>query len=150
MNDTKVVSAKPYFFALGCALLMVWYFATSGRGPTPTPFPEFIRPNVKEVSVQEAKALIDAGALVIDVRDKAVSASARLPGALLIPLEVLAAHLPQIEARKAESIVVYCGNGSTLGPRATELLNRAGFTHAVNLQPGIEGWRAAGHAVQGA
>jgi rhodanese-related sulfurtransferase len=85
-------------------------------------------------------ALIEAGALVIDVRD---SPKTHLPNALLIPLETLAAHLPKLEAAKAKSIVVYCGNGTTLGPRAVHVLKQAGFAHAVNLAPGIEGWRAA-------
>lgn len=93
------------------------------------------------VSIQEAIALIDSGALVIDVRE---SPKTHLPGAMLIPLEVLGAHLSRLEAAKAQSIVVYCGNGTTRGPRAAEILTQAGFTRVVNLEPGIEGWRAAG------
>jgi rhodanese-related sulfurtransferase len=97
-----------------------------------------------DVSVHEAIALIDAGALVIDVREHAVSANSHLPGALLVPLEVLAAHLSKLEPAKAQSIVVYCGNGSARGPEAVRMLARGGFAHAVNLKPGIEGWRATG------
>jgi rhodanese-related sulfurtransferase len=93
------------------------------------------------VSIQEAIALIDSGALVIDVRE---SPKTHIPGALLIPLEVLNAHLSKLEAAKAQSIVVYCGNGTTRGPEAAQILTQAGFAHVVNLQPGIEGWRAAG------
>ena len=63
---------------------------------------------------------------------------------MLIPLEVLAAHLSKLEAAKTQSIVVYCGNGTTLGPRAAQILTEAGFSHVVNLEPGFEGWRAAG------
>jgi rhodanese-related sulfurtransferase len=100
--------------------------------------------NVKEVTVLEAKTLIDAGAIVIDVRDRAVSGHIHLPGAMLIPLEALAARLTQLEYAKAQNIVVYCGNGSTLGPRAAAMLNEAGFAQAVNLKPGLEGWRSAG------
>jgi rhodanese-related sulfurtransferase len=98
-------------------------------------------PKANEVSIQEAIALIDSGALVIDVRE---SPKTHIPGALLIPLEVLNAHLSKLEAAKAQSIVVYCGNGTTRGPEAAQILTQAGFAHVVNLQPGIEGWRAAG------
>lgn len=97
--------------------------------------------NVSEVSVPEAIALIDSGALVIDVRG---SPSTHLPGALLIPLEVLSARLAQMEVAKTQPIVVYCGRGSRLGPEAAHVLTQAGFTQVVNLRPGIEGWRAAG------
>ena len=100
-------------------------------------------PGVTDVSVPEAVALIDAGALVIDVRGRAASASAHLPGALLIPVEVLAARLPELEHAKAQSIIVYCGKGTARGPEAVHILSQAGFTGVVNLGPGIEGWRAA-------
>jgi rhodanese-related sulfurtransferase len=63
---------------------------------------------------------------------------------VLFPLELLPARLAQLEYAKAKKVVVYCGNGSTRGPRATSILNNAGFAHAVNLQSGIEGWRKAG------
>ena len=88
--------------------------------------------------------MLEAGAISIDVRDKAVAATAHLPGALLIPLEVLQADLPRLEAYKAYPIVVYCGDGTSRGPDAAALLEREGFSKVVNLQHGIEGWRSAG------
>lgn len=117
-------------------LAFAWQAALQ-QGATP-------RLNVNEVTALEAKTLIDAGAIVIDVRDRAVSGHIHLPGAMLIPLEALSARLAQLEYAKAKNIVVYCGNGSTLGPRAAAMLNEAGFAHAVNLKPGLEGWRSAG------
>lgn len=99
---------------------------------------------VRDVSAREAKAMLDAGAIAIDVREKAVAASSHLPGSLLIPLEVLHANLPRLEAYKARPVVVYCGNGSSRGPEAAALLGRAGFAKVVNLRYGIEGWRSAG------
>lgn len=90
--------------------------------------------------MQDAIALVDAGALVIDVRG---SASTYLPGALLIPLEVLAARVPTLEVAKTQQIVVYCGNGTRRGPQAVQILTDAGFSHVVNMKPGIEGWRNA-------
>ena len=99
------------------------------------------RPPATQVSVHETIALIDAGALVIDVR---TAPATQLPGAMLIPLEVLAARLASMEVAKTQQIVVYCGNGSRLGPEAAHVLTQAGYRHVVNLQPGIEGWRAAG------
>jgi rhodanese-related sulfurtransferase len=100
--------------------------------------------NVKEVTALEAKALLEAGAIVIDVRDRAASADMHLPGALLIPLEVLDANLGKIEAAKTSDVIVYCGDGSTRGPEAAAMLNKAGFTQVVNLKSGMQGWRAAG------
>ena len=100
--------------------------------------------DVREVSAQEAQALMAVGAIVIDVRDKAVSGRAHLPGALLIPMDVLEARMDKLQATKTADIVVYCGDGITVGPRATKMLNRAGYTKAVNLKSGYQGWSAAG------
>lgn len=96
------------------------------------------------VSLPEAIALVDAGALVIDVRERSVSAGSHLPGALLIPLEVVSARLSSMEISKAQRIVVYCNRGAGRGPAAVKALTEAGFINVVNLQAGIEGWRAAG------
>ena len=106
------------------------------------------RPDVREVTVPEARALVDGGALVIDVRDRDRSTGSHLPGALLIPLDLLAANLPKLEAYKDKPVVVYCGDGTNLGPNATHLLNKSGYSQAVNLKEGIEGWRKAGLPVR--
>ena len=100
-------------------------------------------PGVTDASVPEVAAMMDAGALVIDVRGRAASGAAHLPGALLIPVEVLAARLAELEYAKSQQIVVYCGNGTTRGPEAAQVLTRAGFTRVVNMSQGMEGWRAA-------
>jgi len=102
------------------------------------------RADIREVEAQEAKQMIDAGALVVDVRDHAVAPPAQLPNALLIPQEVLLARIGQVEADLSRPVVVYCGDGNRLGPDATAALNQAGYKNAVNLKRGIEGWRAAG------
>jgi rhodanese-related sulfurtransferase len=129
----SIALSRNWLLILGSLLV---FFAVAMRSGTP------VAPTLKTsgVSLQEAISLIDSGALVIDVR---ASATTHLPGALLIPLEVLAARLSKMEVAKTQPIVVYCGNGNTRGPKAANILSQAGFQHVVNLQPGIEGWRAA-------
>jgi rhodanese-related sulfurtransferase len=99
---------------------------------------------VRQASVDEARMLIDAGAMVIDVREPGAAANSHIPGARRIPLEALSASLPQLAADRDRTIVVYCNGGTGRGPRATALLNKAGFSKAVNMESGFEGWRAAG------
>jgi len=116
------------------ATLVLFLAVVLRAGGPATPFKSH------DVSVPEAISLIESGALVIDVR---YSPTAHLPGALMIPMEVLAARLQQLEIDKTQPIVVYCGNGTARGPEATHLLSQAGFTNVVNLGAGIEGWRSA-------
>ena len=98
-----------------------------------------------EVDIQQAKTLIDAGALVIDVRGETQFAARYIPGAVLVPLEILRAGIPALIASAANKpVVVYCGDGVAHGPEGTHILQQAGFANVVNLKPDIEGWAAAG------
>lgn len=100
---------------------------------------------IAEVGLDEAKALIAAGAPVIDARAKDAFEHRHLPGAINLPLATLRLGLPAtFAAAKHAPLLVYCGDGLTIGPEATSILNRAGYTKAVNLKPGIEGWADAG------
>jgi len=102
------------------------------------------RPNVPELDTGGAKELIDSGALVTDVRELNVSAGSHIVGAMLIPLSTLPQRMQELGIDQTKSIVVYCNEGTTRGPEGTVLLQQAGYTKAVNLKSGIEGWRAAG------
>lgn len=132
------IALPRHWLFLGSLLVFAAVIAHSGA---PAQRDSFDSPGI---SVPDAIALIDSGALVIDVRERSVSAGSHLPGALLIPLEVVAAHLSKMELSKAQTIVVYCNQGAGRGPAAVQALTDAGFTNVVNLQAGIEGWRAAG------
>lgn len=151
----KVTSARPLTLNAAAAVLALgslWFVYSDRPAPASSESLEAARAphgfQSKDVSIDEARALIAAGALVIDVRDKAVSGSAHLPGALLIPLEVLEARLKAMEVAKTQPIVVYCGNGSRLGPEAAHILTQAGYGQVVNLAAGLSGWRDAGLPVQ--
>lgn len=106
-------------------------------------------PPVPEVEVLQAKALIDSGALVIDVQGAEQFAVRHLPGAVPVPLAILRAGIPaSVAAAKDRPIVVYCNKGAGSGPDATRLLQNAGFSKVVHLRSGIEGWAAAGLPVK--
>jgi rhodanese-related sulfurtransferase len=134
------IALSRHWFLAGSVLLFAWGIHQSGSSSQSGA----LRTPVVPVAIQETIALVDAGALVIDVRDRSVSAGSHLPGALLIPLEVVAAQLGKMEIAKAQRIVVYCGQGTGRGPAAVQALVQAGFTNVTNLEAGIEGWRAAG------
>lgn len=82
-----------------------------------------------------ARALITAGAVVIDVRTPEEYEAGHLPGAANIPVDVIGERLADIDAlvgaNKAAPIVVYCAAGRRAG-KAKEQLAAAGFTQVVN------------------
>jgi rhodanese-related sulfurtransferase len=105
--------------------------------------------NVRDIALAEAQALIAAGALVLDVRQRAAYEAKHIAGAILAPVEVLSAAIPaSLAGARDRAIVVYCGDGSRLGPEGTHVLNQAGYTQAVNLKSGIQGWAAAGLPIE--
>lgn len=100
---------------------------------------------VPELELAEAKALIDAGAVVIDVRSKDAFDYRHMPPAVLIPLAILRAGIPSSLAEaKEQQIVVYCNDGHSSGPEAAHILRQHGFSKVGNMKSGIEGWAAAG------
>ncbi len=76
------------------------------------------------------KEKIQAGARIVDVRTPAEFADGSYPGAVNIPLSVLAARMNELEPRDTP-IVLYCASGARSGQGA-RLLKQAGFTDVIN------------------
>lgn len=124
---------------LVAALLAMIFLAKLGVGPT---YP------IRSVSAPEAKRLIDGGALVVDVRGPESYSGRHIPGAISVPLDSLRQSIPaELTRAIAQPVVVYCGDGVSIGPEGTALLNKQGFRQAVNLEHGIQGWADAGYSV---
>lgn len=124
-------------FTVTCMAFALWLIAQRHWSQ-----PEF---PVTTISASTAKSLIDQNALVIDVRSPDAYDAKHIPSAINIPLDTLRDGIPTTIANAtAKPIVVYCGDGARTGPKATALLNQAGFSKAVNLKSGIQGWTDAG------
>lgn len=75
--------------------------------------------------------MIEAGALVVDVRTAAEFQGGHLEGALNIPHEQIVAGLNSRNVGKDADIVVYCRSGNRSGLAAARL-REAGYTAVVN------------------
>ena len=99
-------------------------------------------PNVKYISPSDAFVLINnENILVLDVREKDAFNRAHIQNAIAVPIGGLKQRLDEFEAHKTDDIVVYCNDGSTRGPKATAMLNEAGYDGAKNLKGGLNAWR---------
>lgn len=95
-----------------------------------------------EVSVAEAVALRDRGALFLDVRTADEWNSAHVAGSTLIPLDELdrrASELP-----RDRDIVVICASGARSQVGRGILLNK-GFTKVSVMTGGLLEWKAQGY-----
>lgn len=94
-----------------------------------------------EIEVSEVKQLLDAGRpfLLLDVRNPDEHATAKIPGATLIPMSELQARLGELDPHKEGHIVVHCHHGGR-SLRVTHFLRQQGFPQVQNLSGGIDAW----------
>jgi glyoxylase-like metal-dependent hydrolase (beta-lactamase superfamily II)/rhodanese-related sulfurtransferase len=78
---------------------------------------------------------------LVDVRAAAETASGTLPGAVEIPLAVLADSLDALD--RSRPVVVYCASGYR-SLVAASVLTQAGFADVSDLLGGFTAWQAAG------
>lgn len=85
----------------------------------------------------EAKRLVQAGALLVDVRTPGEFNERHIEGAINLPIHQMKARLAELGEHK-QHIVVYCRSGAR-SSRAQAMMIDAGFQHVHNLG-GIGRW----------
>jgi len=97
----------------------------------------------QELTPEEASAALaaDSTLRVLDVRTPREHKSHRLPRAVLVPVQELAARLQELDA--AAKWLVHCEHG-VRSLAACQLLRQAGFTDLRNLRGGLANWVACG------
>jgi rhodanese-related sulfurtransferase len=96
---------------------------------------------VARLSVGDAPAWIAShDPTIVDVREPAEYAAARVPGAVSIPQADLATRLSEIP--KDREILVVCASGMR-SLRSAQFLHAVGYQRVTNLEGGTNGWVAA-------
>ena len=100
---------------------------------------------VKEITVQETKAKLDAGEtfLFVDVREDNEWAAGHAAGATHIGRGILERDIHNFASDKAAEIVLYCGGGYR-SALAGDNLQKMGYTNVLSMAGGIKAWRDAG------
>ena len=108
---------------------------------------------VPAITPDEARAMIAAGALVLDIRDSAeIAASGKVKGAVAVGRGLLEfkadptapSHDPQF--RPDRPVILYCASGGRAA-LAGKTLKDMGYADVRNLG-GFAGWKAAGGEVE--
>jgi rhodanese-related sulfurtransferase len=100
----------------------------------------------KEIAPAEAAALVNNGALLVDVREAPEREAGIIPGAAHVPLSALQGAA--LDARPDQPVVFHCKGGARTLANAAALEAKADGRTAYLLQGGIEAWRAAGLPVE--
>lgn len=86
---------------------------------------------------EKAHALVAAGAKLLDVRSPAEFAGGAVPGAVNVPVQVIAAEIAQ-HAQPTDTLVLYCHSGGR-SDMATRILRSMGYAKSYNLG-GMKDW----------
>ena len=98
------------------------------------------RANFSALSPAEAVALVNGGALIVDIRTREAFETGHIPKARNVPGSTIAEGAQALERFKEKAIIAYCDSGATAGA-ATRHLTRLGFTQVYNLRGGLAAWR---------
>ena len=100
--------------------------------------------NVKNVSAKEAYKLIsdDKEFVILDVRSKEEYDDGHIPGAKLVPVQVLPMKLAELDKYKDNPVLVYCESGRR-SPIAVHTLLDNDFINIYHLNHGISSWEYA-------
>ena len=100
--------------------------------------------SVREITIEELKIALIAGAQIIDVRETDEYVSGHVSGATLIPLGTVPDNMDPFRSDKDVFVICHSGGRSM---RACEFLHDQGITNVVNIIGGTAGWIALGNPV---
>ena len=94
-----------------------------------------------EIDVQAVAALRAGGEpfLLLDCREPEEHATARIPGAVLVPMSEIPERLELLEAHRDGRIVVHCHHG-VRSLHVTRWLRARGFAAVQSMAGGIDAW----------
>ena len=101
-----------------------------------------VNSKVKNVTAEEAYKLISDNKefIILDVRTKDEYDNGHIPGAKLVPVNILSMKLAQLNKYKDKPVLVYCASGGR-SPRAVDTLVNNDFENIYHLSRGISSWR---------
>ncbi|REJ72806.1 MAG: sulfurtransferase [Planctomycetota bacterium] len=103
------------------------------------------RSRVRECTVQDVKARLDAGEEfgLIDVREESEFARGRIPGAVHLGKGVIERDIEAAFPDPSTPLVLYCGGGYR-SALAADALTRMGYTNVISMDGGWRAWNDEG------
>lgn len=100
-----------------------------------------VNSKIKNVTASEVYMLIneDSEFVILDVRTREEYNNGHIPGAKLVPVQILPMKLAEIIKYKDKPVLVYCASGGR-SPRAVETLANNSFKNIYHLSRGIYSW----------
>jgi rhodanese-related sulfurtransferase len=119
---------------------------------------ELVKSRIEELLPPEARARIEAGAVVVDVRNPERFEKGHLEGAVNISSgesardahdSVYAEAVEQAAGDRDKQLILYCGEGNRSARTADALHNEHGFEDVASIIGGVKLWEDLGFPVEG-
>jgi rhodanese-related sulfurtransferase len=91
------------------------------------------------LSAMQAVRLMNQGALVIDLRSKALYDAGHIGDARNVPAAELESQADGLKKWRDKNVITYCDSGVS-GASGARTLMKLGFTKVFNLQGGLNAW----------
>jgi molybdopterin/thiamine biosynthesis adenylyltransferase/rhodanese-related sulfurtransferase len=98
---------------------------------------------IREVTTEEASAMRDAGATVLDVREPDEFEQGAIPGAVFIPRGNLETNIENRVPDKSKLVVIHCASG-VRSVFAAKTLSELGYEDVVSVAGGFNKWKDEG------
>lgn len=109
---------------------------------------EDAKTRVREVSVEDARERMRAGAHLLDVREDNEWERGRARGARHMGRGVIERDIEAEVPDKGAELILYCGGGYR-SALAADNLQRMGYTNVYSMAGGWKAWREAGAPTEG-
>jgi molybdopterin/thiamine biosynthesis adenylyltransferase/rhodanese-related sulfurtransferase len=106
-----------------------------------------VKSQIREVTVEEARAKAEKGAAVVDVREPDEWANGHVPGAIYIPRGYLELRIEEKVPDKSQEVVVYCAGG-TRSAFGAKSLQELGYKNVTSMTGGFGKWKESGFPIQ--
>jgi rhodanese-related sulfurtransferase len=105
--------------------------------------------NIREVTVDEVKTMLDQGEKfdLVDVREESEWAKDHLPGAIHLGKGIIERDIEERLPDTSATIVLYCGGGYR-SALAADNLRKMGYENVISMDGGIRGWREKGYPLR--
>ncbi len=103
-------------------------------------------PSVPEVGPDEAAAMMEKGAMMVDVRETIEWESVRIVGAVLKPMSGIQQWWQELP--RDVDLIIQCRSGARSAEVTDALIHQAGFERVFNLAGGIIAWHSSGLPIE--
>ena len=107
-----------------------------------------IKDRIEEVDPAAVRDQLQAGAIVVDVRQDEEWAVGHIPGARFVPKSHVESRIEGVAPDKAQPVILYCASGQRSAWAARTLIEDLGYEHVSSMTGGFTLWKDRGYDVE--